>query len=414
MKGESEPDINTMIGHLFRHHAGKMASVLSRIFGVSHIDLIEDSIQEAMLTAMKRWPFSGTPENPTAWLTQVAKHRLIDRLRRESGVEELEESDTAYEPDTALFSSEIAEDQLRMIFACCHPSISPDSQVAIILKIVGGFSSQEIARGFLSSESSVAKLLTRAKANLRSGRIRLEIPAGDELKFRIDSVLKALYLMFNEGYMPTAGDYVVREDLCFEALRLTEILSEHNITNSPRVHALAALFCFHAARFQTRGDSEGEILLLVEQDRSKWDRNLIGRGLAHMRLAASGNEVTEYHLEAEIAMIHATAASYDTVDWQLIENCYSKLLEIRPSPIFELNRIIAIAEIGGASEALCHLEKLTALNNYFLFHTTRAHFLIRLGRNVEAIASYETAQLLAENDAALRFISSKLAKLAHL
>ena len=404
-------DVNTMIGHLFRHHAGKMAAVLGRTFGVSQIDLIEDSIQDAMITAMKRWPFTGTPDNPTAWLTQVAKNRIIDQLRREKGNEELDETATPYETDAPHFASEIAEDQLRMIFACCHPSISPDSQVAITLKIVSGFSAREIARGFLSSESSVAKLLTRAKSNLRSGEVSLEIPSGDDLKTRINSVLKVLYLMFNEGYRPTAGDEVVREDLCFEALRLAEILSDHGVTRSPRLHALAALFCFHAARLRTRGDSEGSILLLIDQDRSQWDRDLIGRGLTHIRLSASGTEITDCHLEAEIAMIHATAESYSAIDWQRIAECYERLIEIRPSPVFELNRIIALGEIGGAPEALRRLEELPSLKNYFLFHTTRAHFLGQLGRGEEAQTSYETAQSLADNDAARRFISGQIAKL---
>lgn len=409
-------DVNKMIGHLFRHHAGKMAAVLSRTFGVSQIDLIEDSIQDAMITAMKRWPFMGTPNNPTAWLTQVAKNRIIDQLRREKGAEELNDADATYEASTPHFAAEIAEDQLRMIFACCHPSISPDSQVAITLKIVSGFSAQEIARAFLSSESSVAKLLTRAKTNLRSGKVSLEIPSGDDLKTRINSVLKVLYLMFNEGYRPTTGDEVVREDLCFEALRLTEILAGHSVTNSPRVHALAALFCFHAARLKTRGDNEGTILLLIDQDRSSWDRDLIGRGLNHMRLSAAGNEITEYHLEAEIAMIHATAETYSAIDWQRIADCYERLIEIRPSPVFELNRIIALGEISGPAGALARLENLAAtegMKNYFLFHTTKAHFLVQLRRHDEAHTSYETAELLADNDAARRFISRQIAKLGN-
>lgn len=409
-------DVNTMIGHLFRHHAGKMAAVLSRTFGVAQIDRIEDSIQDAMVTAMKRWPFTGTPDNPTAWLTQVAKNSIIDQLRREKGTEELDDADTAYDADAPPFASEIAEDQLRMIFACCHPSISPDSQVAITLKIVSGFSAQEIARGFLSSESSVAKLLTRAKANLRSGEVSLEIPFGDELKKRVISVLKVLYLMFNEGYRPTTGDEVVREDLCFEALRLGEILAGHNLTNSPRVHALAALFCFHAARLRTRGDGEGSILLLIDQDRSQWDRDLIGRGLAHMRLAAAGTEITEYHLEAEIAMMHATAETYSAIDWQRIADCYERLLSIRRSPIFELNRIIALGEISGPTEALARLDNLAAaeeLEDYLLFHATKGNFLGQLGRNEEAQTSYETAHSLADNDASRRFISGQIGKLGN-
>ncbi|MGE3467767.1 MAG: RNA polymerase sigma factor, partial [Pyrinomonadaceae bacterium] len=349
---ESVPpsEINTHIGHLFRHHAGQMAGVLCRIFGVGNIDLIDDSIQDAMVTALKRWPFTGTPANPTAWLTQVAKNRVIDRLRRDRACESL--VDSGYEiPAEAerdpYFAHEISEDQLRMIFACCHPSIPPDSQVALTLKIVGGFSVSEIARAYLSTTEAVAKLLTRARAKLRSGGVPLEIPSRAQLAESLSSVLRVLYLMFNEGYSPTGGDEAIRKDLCLEAMRLTGHLSVHEVTRSPRVHALAALFCFQAARFPARIRDGGEILLLADQDRRLWDRGMIDRGLKHLANSADGDEVSNYHLEAEIASLHSAAGSFADTDWPRILECYNHLQSRKYSPVVELNRIVAIGLIGG-------------------------------------------------------------------
>lgn len=410
------PELNSLIGHLFRHHSGKMAAVLSRTFGVRHIDLIEDGIQDAMIAAMKRWPFTGVPENPTAWLTQVAKNRTIDRLRRESTSQELGDTfDVAIDASQdAQFEGEVVDDQLRMIFACCHPSIPPDSQVALTLKIVGGFSVPEISRSFLASQESVAKLLTRAKSKLRDGDVSLEIPVGDELTTRLAPVLKVLYLMFNEGYAPTAGDEVVRRDLCFEAIRLVGLLTSQKVTRVPKADALAALFNFHAARFPARVGSDGEMLVLGDQDRGSWDREMIGRGFQHLLESASGDELSDYHLEAEIASLHATSQDLVSTDWPRIVECYDILQSRNYSPVVELNRIIALSRLDGTSQAFAALEKLEEsgrLESYFLFYATKARFLTDLGRPSEAAISFEKALSLAHNEAARNLLKKNMAKL---
>lgn len=412
---EQTSEINNFVGHLFRHHAGKMAAVLVRHFGVVNIDTIEDAIQDAMITAMKRWPFSGTPENPTAWLTQVAKNAVIDKLRRGQKSVTIDDLEFAHENKPAThFEGEIDDDQLRLIFACCHRSISPDSQVALTLKIVGGFSVGEIARAFLSNEASVAKLITRAKASLKTGDIALEIPAGNELAERLSAVLKVLYLMFNEGYSPTGGSEVVRRDLCTEAMRLVEYLSQHPSNRLPQTHALAALFYFHAARFTARIDRDGDMLLLGDQDRSVWDRSLIGRGLEHMTASATGDVISDYHLEAEIASIHMVAESVETTDWPRILECYDILQRRSFSPIAELNRAVAIGQIEGPRHALNVLDAIAndgKLSSYYLFHAAKAYYLSLLGRRNEAMAAYEKALSHSYNETARQLIENRIAKL---
>lgn len=413
-------EINTFVGHLFRHHAGKMAAVLSRRFGVANIDLIEDAIQDAMMTAMKRWPFSGTPDNPAAWLTQVARNKVVDQLRRRSKSVTIDDHsyDTpAKNNPLPQFTGEIGEDQLRLVFACCHPTISPDSQVALTLKIVCGFGISEIARAFLSNEDAVAKLITRAKNNLRGGKVPFEIPAGSDLTQRLAAVLKVLYLMFNEGYSPTAGSEVIRRDLCSEAMRFAEYLSRHPATSLPQTRALTALFCFHAARIDARIGNDGEMLLLADQDRSAWDRELIARGLDHLLASARGTDLSGYHIEAEIASIHATANSIETTDWHRIVECYDLLQTRSYSPIAELNRIIAIGRINGPAAALEMLEAIAddgKLDSYYLFYAAKAHFLAAVGRIADAAAAYALAGALSQNESSRQLIESKMADLEKL
>jgi len=412
---EQTSEINTFVGHLFRHHAGKMAAVLVRHFGVANIDTIEDAIQDAMITAMKRWPFSGAPDNPTAWLTQVAKNTVIDRLRRDQRSVDVDDLEFVSEDvPTTQFAGEIDDDQLRLIFACCHPSISPDSQVALTLKIVCGFSVGEIARAFLSNDGSVTKLITRAKSRLRSGEIAFEIPVGDELSARTTPVLKVLYLMFSEGYTPTAGSEVVRRDLCYEALRLAEHMTTDSKTSLPKTHALAGLFCFHASRFTARIGMDGEMLLLADQDRTAWDRELLHRGIKHLAASASGDELSDYHLEAEIASVHSLASGVEATDWRRIVECYDLLQRRSFSPIAELNRVIAIGQIDGSERAFELLESLAndeKLAGYYLFHAARAHYLALLGNFADALTSYEKARSLSYNETTRRLITNKIDEL---
>ncbi|REJ76178.1 MAG: hypothetical protein DWQ47_11215 [Acidobacteria bacterium] len=412
-----EKHINESVDHLFRHHAGQMTAVLSRIFGFEKIDLIEDAIQEAMLRALSNWSYKGIPDNPRAWLIQVAKNNILDRLRRDSRSEDLEEETKALDQYAELaegnteigFANEILEDQLQMIFACCHPSLTPDSRIALTLKTVGGFSVGEIAAAFLSNKEAIAKMLVRAKKRLRDEGEVLSIPEPRDIPSRIEPVLKVLYLMFNEGYSASVGESAVRRDFCYEAIRLARLLSEHPLTSAPNVHALTALFCFQASRLPARSGEGGTVIVLPDQDRSLWDRDLIGEGLRRLKRSAKGEELSDYHIEAEIASHHAVAQDYGSTDWRALLAAYDRLLERRHSPIAALNRIIAFAEVNGSEPALEELERIRdeKLEAYYPYHVTLAELQNRTGRYKEALQSYEFAAGLIENDAVKRFLTSK-------
>lgn len=410
--------VNESVDHLFRHHAGQMTAVLTRIFGFGKIDLIEDAIQESMLRALSNWSYKGLPDNPRAWLIQVAKNNILDRLRKSSRDTDLEEesklldayAESAGPHADAAFAKEIREDQLQMIFACCHPALTPDSRIALTLKTVGGFSVTEIAAAFLSNKEAVAKMLVRAKKKLRDEGGRVEIPEPAAIAPRLESVLKVLYLMFNEGYSASGGEDPVRKDLCHEAIRLVKLLTEHPLTAGPKVHALAALFLFQASRLPARSGAGGSLIVLPEQDRSLWDRELIAEGLRHFRESASGNEISEYHIEAEIASHHAVAADYGSTDWKALLEAYDRLLSRRHSPIAALNRIIALAEVEGAETAIEELESIRdeKLEAYYPYHVTLAELQRRTGLRDEALRSYEFAAGLVENAAVRGFIEEKI------
>ena len=411
----AEEQVRDSIDHLFRHHAGQMVSVLARKFGIANIELIEDSVQDAMIAAMKKWPYIGVPENQSAWLIQTAKNRAIDQLRRSAKSDSIDAAETdvaEISRDAVRFEGELNEDQVRMMFACCHPDVPADSRVALTLKIVGGFSVGEIARAYLAKDDAIAKMLTRAKQKLRL--LELEIPAGDGLNERLDSVLRVLYLMFNEGYSASEGSDLVRRDLCNEAIRLVRILLEHHLTSLPKTYALSSLFLFQAARLTTRSNAEGDLLLLADQDRSLWDRTLIAAGLENFRRAASGNDLSDYHLEAEIASVHALAPDYASTDWPRILRCYDDLMQRRFSPVVALNRCVAIGEAHGPEQALNELAELGKnylMTSFNLYHITRGHFLAASGQFNDAAASYKRSAALTKNESVLRFISRKLAML---
>lgn len=416
MPGDNQ--VSESVDHLFRHHAGQMTAVLTRIFGFGKIDLIEDAIQESMLRALSHWSYKGLPDNPRAWLIQVAKNNILDRLRKSSRDADLEEGSklldayaesVASESDTA-FAREIREDQLQMIFACCHPALTPDSRIALTLKTVGGFSVTEIATAFLSNKEAVAKMLVRAKKRLREEGARMEIPDPDELRPRLESVLKVLYLMFNEGYSASGGESAVRTDLCHEAIRLGKLLADHPLTEGPKVHALAALFLFQASRLPARSGEGGSLIVLPDQDRSLWDRGMIAEGLGHFRASASGTEISVYHIEAEIASYHAISKDYGSTDWKAVLEAYDRLLERQFSQIAALNRIIALAEVKGANTAIEELETLVdeKLEAYYPYHVTLAELQRRTGLRDEALRSYEFAAGLVENAAVRGFIEEKI------
>lgn len=414
----SENSINELVDHLFRHHSGQMVSILSRLFGLEKIDLIEDAIQEAMIKALKLWAFQEIPQNPRAWLIEVAKNKIFDQLRRSkkfvASDEEFENAaeylQTLEKFDSIRFANEVSENVLQMMIVCCHPLISSDSQVALTLKTVGGFSVGEIASAYLSKEETIAKMLTRAKQKLRQHKIRLEMPSPDKLNLRLESVLKVLYLMFNEGYNSAKGEKLIRNDLCFEAIRLGKILAQHSLTNLPKVHALLALFYFQGARLNARFDENGDILLLAEQNRSLWNKQMIAEGLKHFRISAKGEEISDYHLEAEIASIHAVAKDFASTDWKRIFQCYEILSQRNNSSIVKLNKTIVLAKIEGAEAGLRELEKLkesSELSEYLLFYITLGDLQIETGSNSEALISYQKAENLATSEAVKRFIARK-------
>ncbi len=408
----AEDQVRDSIDHLFRHQAGQMVSILARRFGVAQIEVIEDSVQDALVSAMKTWPYTGLPDNQIAWLIQTAKNRIIDQLRREAKSESIETSEFDIPddcPDETRFEVELTEDQIRMMFACCHPEVPADARVALTLKIVGGFGVSQIARAYLAKDEAMAKMLTRAKQKLRT--LDLEIPSGKELNERLDSVLRVLYLMFNEGYSTSDGADLIRGDICDEAIRLTRILLDHPLTSLPKVHAIISLFLFQASRLSSRTDEFGDLLLLVDQDRSMWDREMLSAGLEHFRMAASGDELTDYHIEAEIASLHALAPDYASTDWERIIAAYDALLSRRFSPVVALNRLVAIGESRGAEEALAELSAIASnylMTSFNLYHITRGHFLASLGRTGEASESYARAAELTRNEAVLRFIGRKI------
>lgn len=379
---------------LFRRRSAQLTATLSRVFGIEHLDLIEDVVQDAFVKALRRWPTMGVPDDPGAWILAVARNRAVDLLRRRGlqrgKREELMRSILPDRPDRAppvYFTEEIADDELRLILAMCHPSLSRDARVALTLKCAGGFATEEIARAFLTSVPTVAQRLVRAKRALREGRITLEIPSTEDLPPRLDSVLEVLYLLFNEGYSATSAEDLVRAELCGEAIRLVETLAAHPAVRGPRIHALAALFLFQAARLPGRTDRGGDLLPLERQDRSRWDRRLLRRALEHHRLSARGEELSPYHLQAEIASCHALAPDFDATDWPRILDAYDALRRLDPSPIVELNRAVALAYVEGPDTALRALAPVLddpSLGGYDHLYAVEAELLARAGRHADA------------------------------
>lgn len=419
----TDDPIQQSVDHLFRQRAGQMIAVLTRLFGFERLDQIEDAVQEALVRALRVWPYGGVPDNPMAWLIQVAKHRLLDQVRHDSRwratEEETEQRFQTLTNDAlkteAAFAREVRDDQLRMMFICCHPANSEDSQVAFTLKTVSGFSTSEIARAFLAQDVAIAKMLVRAKQRLREHEVRLEMPAPDQLAARLESVLKAIYLMFNEGYSALEGEELVRTDLCFEAIRLCELLASHPEAGSPKVQALAALLCFQAARLSARCDAAGELLLLSEQDRTQWKPALRRRGLQYLRRSASGAELSDLHLEAEIAACHALAPSFDATDWPRVLDCYEELLRRKASPVVALNRIVALSKVQGVAAALSELEGLRehrALKNYYPLYATHGELLRQAGQPAEAAVCFRRAHELTSSLPVRRFLQKRMTDLA--
>src|SRR5579884_146550 len=406
-----------LLEHLFRHEWGRMVSHLVRLLGPSHLDLAEEAAQDAMLRAFQTWPQTGVPENPAAWLFRVSHNAAIDAVRRrrllgnktEALVAELSRT-AASVPDDPDLDEQLRDDELRMIFMCCHPDISRDSSVALSLKTVGGFSVREIARAFLADEAAIAQRLVRAKRQIREQALSLELPHGAELKQRLDSVLDAIYFMFNEGYAAHEGDSLIRRDLCLEALRLARLIASSSLA-APRVDALAALLALQGARLDARVDSSGELVLFEHQDRGRWDQHLVAVGFAHFERSMEGESVSEYHVQAAIAATHARAQTGAGIAWPMILDLYDQLLAINPSPVVALNRAVAVGKVRGAAEGLAVVDGLEGdarLRGYYLLHATRGHFLHALGRDAEAAECYRTALECRCSEPERRFLQRRL------
>ncbi len=392
--------IEQVIDHLFRHESGKMVAVLSRMFGIQDLEFAEDVVQETMIKALSQWKFHGIPENAQAWLYTVAKRKVIDELRRRRLNDRLPNEHTALlssewtlssTVDQFFLESEIEDSQLRMFFACCHPSIPQESQIALVLKTLCGFGVDEIARAFLSNEETIAKRLYRAKEKLRSETITLEVPVGSELEPRLDSVLQCIYLMFNEGYSSSHPDTIIRRDLSLEAMRLCKLLTEHPLTNKPYVNALMALLCYGASRFDARLDEHGNIMRLTEQDRNKWDRQLIKIGNYYLGRSAIEENISKYHLEAAIMSVHAEAEQYEETNWSLIVELYDQLLSSHPSSVIRLNRAIALGYARSPEEAISELLSIKGLDSYYLYHAALGDLYFRIKDFSKARQSFEEA-----------------------
>jgi RNA polymerase sigma-70 factor (ECF subfamily) len=406
--------------HLFRHEWGRMVAAVTRIFGVHNLALAEDVVQEAFCRSIEVWAFRGVPDNPSAWLMATAKNCALDVLRRERTARtyapeqgRLLESEWTLAPviEDAFAPHAIKDDLLRMMFSCCHPQLAEEAQVALILHILCGFSVDEIASALVSTHAAIEKRLTRGKKTLAKSKKLFDVTAAAEFSPRLPSVHTALYLLFNEGYHGANPEFAVRGDLCREAMRLTAILLEHPLCATSPTHALAALMCLNAARLPARIDAAGNLSSLFDQDRSAWDRQLIAEGMSFLELSAKGSDVNEYHLEAAIASVHATARGIEDTDWAKIVSLYDTLMMIRPSPIVALNRAIAIAERDGPDRGIEEIQAIAdarRLTSYPFYWAALGEFELRCKRYEIAQGHFRSALALARNDAERHFLSQRL------
>jgi RNA polymerase sigma-70 factor (ECF subfamily) len=376
-------DISKLTDHLFRQQSGKMVAVLTKIFGIENLQLAEDVVQDTLLQALDTWKLKGIPDNPSAWLYRVARNKAIDVIRHNKFSVQYDFSDSErqlleseYTLNTVMDSywkdEVIADDLLQMMFACCHPEISEEGRITLILKTLCGFSTAEIAKSFFTSEDTISKRLYRTKEFFRERKIRPEFPDRNALLVRVETVLRAIYLIFNEGYSSTHSDTVIRKDLLTQAVYLCGILCRHKQTQLPEVYAAMALMCLHAARVDSRTSSEGEIILLPQQDRSKWDKDLIEEGNTYLNMASFGNTLTTYHIEAAIAYEHCAAATFEATNWERILMYYDWLTKINPSSIILLNRLAVIYKLQGGQKALEEIEasgKQKEWEKHYLYHS---------------------------------------------
>jgi RNA polymerase sigma factor (sigma-70 family) len=406
---------------LFRREAGRMVAALTRIFGLHNLALAEDVVQDAFCRALEVWKLRGIPENPSAWLMKTAKNRALDILRRERTARTFAadlgrllqtEWTLANTVEEIFDATGIRDDQLRMVFSCCDRRLSQAAQVMLVLALVGGFGIGEIANAFVSSRASVEKRLTRAKKSLAESGPLFDIADTADFKARLPAVQRALYLIFSEGYHGASPHAVVRTELCREAIRLTRLLAQHPLGATASTRALCALMYLDGARLPARLDARGDLNSLFDQDRSRWDRNMIEEGRAWLERSATGSQVSRYHVEAAIASVHAGASRFEETDWATIVSLYDTLMTIAPSPIVALNRAIAIAQVAGADrglEAIDAIDQRDRLAAYPFYHAARGELELRRNNTLRAHRHFQAALALARNPGEQHFLEKRLA-----
>ncbi|APU29632.1 RNA polymerase subunit sigma-24 [Ectopseudomonas alcaliphila JAB1] len=401
------PPVTELIERLYREESRRVLATLIRLLG--DFDLAEEALHEAFRSAVEQWPQGGVPDNPRAWLVSAGRFKAIDNLRRQRRFQPLDEQVELPDESDAEGGELLEDDRLRLIFTCCHPALASDAQVALTLREVCDLTTEEIARAFLSSPSTLAQRIVRVKAKIRDARIPYEVPGRSELPERLDAVLRVVYLVFNEGYFASSGDSLTRSQLSDEAIRLGRLLLE--LLPEPEVQGLLALMLLHESRRAARSCVDGEVILLEAQDRSLWSRELIAEGEALVLQALHSRRFGPYSLQAAIAAVHAEAASLEETDWVQIVGLYDELLRLNPSPVIELNRAVAQAMRDGPEAGLAQVDRLLAsgeLDNYHLAHAARADLLRRLGRREQAINAYRRALALTQQGPDRQFLHNRL------
>ncbi|HZT01765.1 MAG TPA: sigma-70 family RNA polymerase sigma factor [Steroidobacteraceae bacterium] len=408
--------------HLFRHEAGRMVSALTRVFGLHNLALAQDVVQEAFCRALEVWSVHGAPENPAAWLMATAKNRAFDLMRREKtartfapDVEWILQNESALEPivEELLAPDAIKDDELRMMFSCCQPNLAEGVHVALILNVLCGFTVREIASAFVSSEAAIEKRISRGKKSLAASNRLFDVTSRQDFSARLASVQRALYLLFNEGYHGASAEATVRAELCREAMRLVTILLEPPCggSPSPSTYALASLMHFHAARLATRVDAYGQLTMLFDQDRSRWDGQLIAEGFRLLDLSATGAELSEYHIESAIASMHAKAPTVEETDWSAIISLYEALMSLRPSPVIALNRAVAIAQRDGPARGIEEIQAIAdreQLNAYPFYAAALGELELRNGNRAIARDHFREAIGIARNAMEREFFDRRM------